>query len=777
MQPKQSLAQYPRAFSASNYSGTIGAFFNPATLADSRHRFTFTPLAFYGEATNNYIKVQTPYNQWKALRGKLPDDLLDENGVPVFYDSYVKERLNGKSKQAYANFEITGPSFMFGLPNKMGIGFSTRTRFFADFKNLNEDLMKIFVKDFDTTYEGWSPGAHQIKYIHKPNGQNRFGAGAMAFQEFDFSFANVIYDRKAHFIKAGLTFKHMVGLGATYLSVNNLNYELLGQDSIQYYNPEITYARTSEQYYTDDHRLFDFFGKNRLGKGNALDLGFVYEFRPRYREYYYRMDKKRQEDRTANKYLFKVGASVSDWGKIRFTNPDYTRTLELYDDTFNVWTNFKSAKTLTSTHKIDTFALARFTKSDSSSEGFFSKLPTSLNLMFDYQYDEHIFFGATYIQTLRTNYVKGVRKQNSLSLNARYESRQLEAGTNLVIGKFYNKVLWGMYCRVGPFYMGTDNLGGIFTAKTTNGFNLYAGFQIPILQNRISDLDGDMVSDEKDSCPDVYGSETAKGCPDEDGDGVPDDIDYCPFDPGEKKTHGCPDPDNDGLALSDDKCPDKPGLKENEGCPDSDNDGLADHKDRCPDEAGPVENEGCPEDKLKPAEENPNEKVAEKPEEKKTEEAKTENPKNDDPKKDPVVTKEKEEPKTEQTPVVEKPKTQPVKTNPPTPVVTKPSETKKSPDDLTVRDIVGLMKFNEYDYYLILGVYESKELADLLVKRLNKEAGVLTYIYFDEQNGLNYVTFGRATDRATAEKQLDELDRPAVNRLINGHVWWKKVPK
>ena len=64
-----------------------------------------------------------------------------------------------------------------------------------------------------------------------------------------------------------------------------------------------------------------------------------------------------------------------------------------------------------------------------------------------------------------------------------------------------------------------------------------------------------------------------------------------------------------------------------------------------------------------------------------------------------------------------------------------------------------------------------------LGRRLNKEANVLTYIYFDDDNKLNYVTFGRTTGKASALDQLNLLDKPNVNRLINGHVWWKKVPK
>ena len=48
------------------------------------------------------------------------------------------------------------------------------------------------------------------------------------------------------------------------------------------------------------------------------------------------------------------------------------------------------------------------------------------------------------------------------------------------------------------------------------------------------------------------------------------------------------------------------------------------------------------------------------------------------------------------------------------PVVTTPTPPSK---DITVEDVVDLMDFDKYDYYLILGAYKNKLLADELVKK------------------------------------------------------------
>ena len=221
-------------------------------------------------------------------------------------------------------------------------------------------------------------------------------------------------------------------------------------------------------------------------------------------------------------------------------------------------------------------------------------LPTSLNLNVDVHVRDNWYGSASYIQTLQGNKVRGVRKQNIFSVGARYETRRFESGAHVVVGHFYNPVLLGAFLRYGPVYVGSDNLGSIFTGKSTNGFNLFAGIQLPILHNLIPDEDGDGVSDEKDKCLGVFGSDRAYGCPDEDDDRVPDDQDQCPDQPGTKKTKGCPDPDEDGVVGLNDKCPDVPGESEHEGCPDTDEDGVPDHLDACKTEKGPAEYNGCP---------------------------------------------------------------------------------------------------------------------------------------------------------------------------------------
>lgn len=110
-----------------------------------------------------------------------------------------------------------------------------------------------------------------------------------------------------------------------------------------------------------------------------------------------------------------------------------------------------------------------------------------------------------------------------------------------------------------------------------------------------ADLDG--IPDDRDACPNRFGTAKANGCPDRDNDGVPDISDECPDAPGQPNWAGCPDTDGDGLHDGEDECPTVKGARADRGCPppDRDNDGVPDKSDQCPDEAGKAYLEGCPE--------------------------------------------------------------------------------------------------------------------------------------------------------------------------------------
>lgn len=119
---------------------------------------------------------------------------------------------------------------------------------------------------------------------------------------------------------------------------------------------------------------------------------------------------------------------------------------------------------------------------------------------------------------------------------------------------------------------------------------------------RFNDLDGDLIANRYDVCPEAAAS-TPNGCPvegDYDGDGVANAADTCPAVYGTSAV-GCPQRDADGDRIADvaDACPQQPedrdGRDDADGCPDldDDGDGILDVADACPLEPGVASAAGC----------------------------------------------------------------------------------------------------------------------------------------------------------------------------------------
>ncbi|MCF8365893.1 MAG: OmpA family protein [Bacteroidales bacterium] len=100
-------------------------------------------------------------------------------------------------------------------------------------------------------------------------------------------------------------------------------------------------------------------------------------------------------------------------------------------------------------------------------------------------------------------------------------------------------------------------------------FNNYMHYSIGLVVRfgNMIDKDHDRIPDRYDACPEIFGLEKQKGCPDYDFDGVVDSLDKCPYEFGSISSGGCPDFDNDGVPDKTDQCPCDQGPADRQGCP------------------------------------------------------------------------------------------------------------------------------------------------------------------------------------------------------------------
>lgn len=604
---QKATAQHWLGYANSSYAGTNGMYINPANMANNKYNFYMNLVGLNVNFHNDYIKLNTPYSPWRVLTNKVADEYLDSNGTPRWEDSYLLENLNGKNKNFSFMTEVRGPSVLFTVGPKHTFAIGTRVRAAIQVLDLNENLARIMRWGTSPTSAAFS-GPDSLSY-GALYGQNDFAINANVFAEYSFSYSTLVYENKSQAFKAGITVKRLTGLYSTYFQ-NKPGGGIVvhSPDSIGFVNTSIQYAYVSENYYTAndaDLSLSRILFKDKLGAGWGFDLGFTYEYRPDYKNHRYTMDREKRYDRSAVKPKMKIGAALIDLGSINYNNSKWVgervlpanATLDIgKTDTLNrMFEDFGQE-----TENYDGFArMNRYIDTligfQAANNSFKSKLPSTLNLQFDYHIAKNFYVNATYIQSLRRKGQTGMRHFTQLSVTPRYETKLIDAAVPIVINNDFRSLNFGMFFRIGPFFLGSDRIGSLlFNSRNLYGMDIYTGLCIPIAYKKPKDRDKDMVSDRRDMCPDSAGVWKLKGCPDRDNDGVGDSEDKCPDMAGSKKTRGCPDTDGDGILDDEDKCPQLAGEKEYNGCPDTDKDGIIDTADACPELKGLPAMNGCP---------------------------------------------------------------------------------------------------------------------------------------------------------------------------------------
>jgi outer membrane protein OmpA-like peptidoglycan-associated protein len=610
----------------SNYSGVMGTDIQPASFVDSRFVVDVNLASFSGAVWNNAMSFTTadmpkwwtksfgsdtptpnPYNDWMS-----PDS--------TFMDRYVKRNYDANSTKVlgiYNNVQVDVLNFMFHIKPTIAIGLAVKVRSITNIDDIDPKLAMLFEKDWDISTL-WNQ-----KFNEKLLDINH-----LSWAEYGFVYSQVIKDDGEHFMKAGGKAKYLTGFAAAYMHTSNFQYNVYNQDSLQHLSGDMSYGHSTGM-------LEDLGTSNTTGGmpqvaskfGLGLDLGFVYEWRPDWKEYKYDMDGKTniwRQDK--EKYKIRAGVSILDIGGMKFAKGGLSRDFSVNTDKFfNFRTVFKGDTSIVAVDgTIDSLIQndTDWTATEDAGSTFFMQLPTAISLQLDYHIWKVFYVNATgMISVQNRNNPHRVRVPSQITVTPSLDHAWF--GLHLPLSyNGYSGFKAGIGARLGPLTVGVNDFGLLFASgKKINGGMVYAGLRVPILYTEPEDMDGDKVSDKVDECKIIPGVWAFKGCPDSDGDGIKDIEDHCPQEAGLAEFHGCPDKDgdkipdkddlcpdlagdakykgcpdrdNDSIIDPNDDCPDTPGLAAFRGCPDTDGDGIKDDEDACPDIAGPLVNQGCP---------------------------------------------------------------------------------------------------------------------------------------------------------------------------------------
>ena len=446
----------------SNFNGVHALYANPAGIADSRfrkHTNVFTTAVMFA---NDYAKLELPFTFRQWIFGNVPNEFRNQQGKIDWQTDWIKENTNGSPKNLYVGIENRGPAYMNRLGKIAAFAVATRTRSSLQLNRVSESFIN-FGKSI----------VENKNLQNLPIDDNRFALNVNSYQELSFSLACVIHNKNAHYAKVGGTAKYLMGLGSGYIINNGFSMRGLGGDSVIVNNSDISVG------FTKGALLNRFAGglynwampsvSDIAGGGLGWDAGFIYEYRP----------KKMDFLTSGNRYLWKLSAAILDLGSITYSkNGNSFRIQNDQPVIISTDSGFRQAFALSIDSGIGfTRNFARQNMNYEEGSGKISvSIPSSLNIQFDWNVIKWLYVGVNWSQAVVSRREIALRRPSALTIIPRIENRWVEFSLPLNIYNDYKNVGMGMYARVGPVFLGTDNLVKSIERNSYSGMDFYFGF-------------------------------------------------------------------------------------------------------------------------------------------------------------------------------------------------------------------------------------------------------------------------------------------------------------
>ncbi len=432
---QQDLAGYRTG----NYTGVNGVFSNPANIANSRYRWDVNLLGINASVGNNQAQFKLG-DLGKTFDGdKLTDQLFGANA--------------GKTS-GLVNVAIHLPAVMISVGPKMAFAFTSRARVLGNVTDMDGKLVDQ-IRNINETSD--------LPYTVNSNGNMRVNVSG--WMEYGLSFAREAYVLGPHYFKAGGTIKYLSGIGNMNVHLSNfkgtIDKDIIRQDGyLTNTSAKVGLASSGVNVSNFDASQLT----ETSGHGIGLDLGVVYEYRPA----------------ESKGYLFKVGVSVLDIGRLKFTkdmtkSAGYNLNIPATDRFYLSQLNGVSLDDYKTT--LDQYPQYFAPDATNSETSYKVSLPTTMQINVDYHLQDHFYVNANVQLAMTKGSTKPFNGQyySGFTLTPRYEGRKF--GFYLPLS--YNgltKFNAGTSFRAGPLYVGS---GSVLTALMGNSkqADVFIGFR------------------------------------------------------------------------------------------------------------------------------------------------------------------------------------------------------------------------------------------------------------------------------------------------------------
>lgn len=418
------VAQSFPGYNNSNYAGIYGVLSNPASAAGYRYKWDVNIIGADVNAGNTYVSMP------KSKLLHMPDTLRLNRDY--FLDQGANRLQNG-----WAMGEVVLPSVLYAIDPKQSVSFVWRMRSSGNAGNVPTPIANFFGINYPNP-----------DYTMKSLSIRQVDASAHVWHELGLSYARVLKETYSGRLKGGITLKLLSGVSAGYASAKDINFTLNNRRDASITSGTLSYAYNKEmdQWQSPVQRNLQLFHNAGIG----ADIGFIYEYRPDNGGF------GAYNDDDVDDYKFRIGVSVTDIGRIKYTKAPINTDLSLVKD--HVVPNDLEYR-----HKESLQQYARrlnqyFTPLPTDST-FAMTLPTALNLMGDYNIDGRFFVSANAVIALtagRKNIAKTYALTN-FNITPRYETRWFGAYLPLTINH-NGQADVGAGVRVGPLLLGSSTI-------------------------------------------------------------------------------------------------------------------------------------------------------------------------------------------------------------------------------------------------------------------------------------------------------------------------------
>jgi hypothetical protein len=445
----------------SNYAGVYGINLNPAGMVISRLYMDFNLLSFQSSFGNNYAYVER----------KDYYDYLFKEILPLYYTSENEER-NYTIYRNVSNYDgqiyqwTTGPGAMI-VDGKHAYGITTGFRTNVSFHNMPKDMGIFLYEAID-----YDP-QHGITYTHN----DKIQVGALTWFEIGLSYAYNFRRYKWESWSAGITLKPLLGIAATYATIDQLTYQVHNDTMATVYNTSFNYAYSIPMDYDNNH-----FPQSPLirgfGLGFCLGINYTKTTKGHSTKHYSRLCEQPYED-----YNYKIGFSVLDIGYIRFgKNAHRTSYINTNTEWFKPYDTLPDNSVNEINAKVDYYFLDN-AEEVIRNEKFTMNIPPALSFQYDYAVEKYLFVNGTVIWGFHLGdaYIK---RPSILAFTPRFENPRLEVTLPI---SFYNwkwtKPRIGFSVRYGNFFLGFDKINTFIGLGDFDGYDVYVGLRLNLTNN------------------------------------------------------------------------------------------------------------------------------------------------------------------------------------------------------------------------------------------------------------------------------------------------------